>query len=141
MSAYVVAPNHINGLISWARSRVIGGALTYYWQGRRRDIRGDEARCASVLYAENVRSVSSRYNDAEPAHGFAFRPTFCEVNPVQIIKACHCYAYQACESDEWETSEARAIVDAIEAAAIRALPGYDAAAWGMPEDPRKLRTA
>jgi hypothetical protein len=48
-----------------------------------------------------------------------------------MIKLCHHYAYQACEHDGWEASDARKLVDAIEAHAVRHLPGYDDAPWGV----------
>ena len=51
------------------------------------------------------------------------------LRPIDVIKACHCQEYQSCEHDGWETSTAKAIVDAIEGAASRALPGYDDAPW------------
>ena len=50
---------------------------------------------------------------------------------VQVIEACHGLAYQSCEAEEWEQSEACAIIQAIEAAAVRSLPGYEAAAWHL----------
>ena len=130
MSAYIVEDDHINGLVTWAKL----ARVSYYWQGRRREIAGDESRIVSVLYAENVRSVNSRYSEHETAGGFVYRipgEWALRISAVQILKACHCYACQACECADWETTEARAIVRAIEAAAIRAIPGYESADWGI----------
>lgn len=135
MSAFVVPAFHINALVSWAATRQ---ACDYYWASRRREIRGDEQRIASVLHAENVRSVNSRYREHEVAHGFRFAwvpPSLLE--PVDVIKACHGYAYQAMETDDWETTEAHAIIKAIEGRAVRSLPGYDESqAWVL--DPSRL---
>ena len=72
MSAYIVDPAHINALVSWASGH--GRLISYVWQGARRPVNGDEDRIASVLYAENVRSVNYRYSDSEPAHGHVYRP-------------------------------------------------------------------
>jgi len=130
MSAYLVPDYHINALVSWARDRHGSGAVSYYWGGRRREVRGDEKRIASVLYAENVRSVNSRYKEHDPAHGFKFQYVSNVLNPIDVIKGCHGYGYQACETDDWEQSEAFAIIAAISQSAIRALPGYeDSNAW------------
>lgn len=132
MSSYIVPDHHLNTLITWANRQGQGPrAVTYYWQGKRRNFTDDIERCASVLYAENVRSVNARYQDDTPAHGFVFRFVRVEhLRPVDIIKACHGYAYQACDTNDWEQSEAFAMVQAIEQAAIRALPGYDdSPAW------------
>jgi hypothetical protein len=53
---------------------------------------------------------------------------------VDVIKACHGYIYQACEADDWKDTEAHAIINAIEGAAIRSLPGYqDSSAWSLSE--------
>lgn len=139
MSAYVVSDTHINALVSWASDgparRYAGDAsrVEYYWSGERRKVCGNEARIASVLYAENVRSVNARYQEHQPAHGFRYSytrgPKGRPFSPVEIIRACHGYEYQACEADGWEESEAHAIIRAIERYAMRALPGYDDAAW------------
>lgn len=139
MSAYIVSDYHINVLVNWAASRHGGNAVSYYWERSHRDVRHDTARIASVLHAENVRSVNARYKDCQPAHGFKYRPLalgYLNLQPVQIIKACHCYAYQACEAEGWEQSEAKAIIDAIEAAAVRSLDGYEDADWSL-DEPRK----
>ena len=130
MSAYVVPDYHINALISWAAGQHGSNAVSYYWEGKRREVRNDAKRTASVLYAENVRSVNARYKDSASAHGFAYKPVANMLEPVDVIKACHGYGYQACETESWEQSEAFAIIAAIERSAIRALPGYsDSKAW------------
>ena len=130
MSAYVVPDYHINALVSWAAGRHGSGAVSYYWGGKRREVRGDEKRIASVLYAENVRSVNARYSESDAAHGFVFKRVANMLNPIDVIKGCHGYGYQACEADGWEQSEAFAIVAGITQSAIRALPEYeDSNAW------------
>lgn len=132
MSAFVVNPAHINALVTWAAMK---RDLSYYWQNRTRHIKGDEKRIAAVLHAENVRSVNSRYQDHEPAHGFRYKFTLNDAtrSPVSIIKACHGYEYQACETDDWRESEAHAIIRAIERHAMHSLPGYESADWEIRE--------
>ncbi len=130
MSAYLVPDYHINALVSWAAGRHGSNAVSYYWGGRRREVRGDEKRIASVLFAENVRSVNARYRESDPAHGFVFKRVVNVLNPIDVIKGCHGYGYQACEAEGYEQSEAFAIVAAIAQSAIRALPGYEESnAW------------
>jgi hypothetical protein len=132
MSAYLVPDYHINALVSWAAGKHGSNAVSYWWAGRRREVRGDEKRIASVLYAENVRSVNSRYKEHDPAHGFVFKLVANMLNPIDVIKGCHGYAYQACETEDWEQSEAHAIIQGIERSAIRSLPGYeDSNAWSI----------
>jgi hypothetical protein len=130
MSAYLVPDFHINALVSWARDRHGSNAVSYYWEGRRREVRNDEKRIASVLYAQNVRSVNHRYNESDAAHGFKFQYVSNVLNPIDVIKGCHGYGYQACETDDWQQTEAHAIIEGITQSAIRALPGYqESRAW------------
>lgn len=136
MSAYVVNDYHINVLVSWAASQHGLNAVSYYWQGKRRDVRGDEKRVASVLYAENVRSVNARYNECDEPAGFKYKALslgYTGLKPVDIISACHCLEYQSCETSDWDETEAKAILDGIIAAAIRQLPGYADAPWELRE--------
>ena len=135
MSAYLVPDYHINALVSWAAGKHGANAVSYYWGNKRREVRNDEARIASVLFAQNVRSVNYRYREAEPAHGFKFKRVPNMLNPIDVIKACHGYGYQACETDDWEQTEAFAIIKGIERSAIQSLPGYDESrAWCLRED-------
>lgn len=48
-----------------------------------------------------------------------------------ILKLCHCYDYQACETEEYRESLAHRYVRAIEAHACRRVKGYEAAPWGI----------
>jgi hypothetical protein len=98
-----------------------------------------------MLWDENIRSIEGRYPDTSgrPEN----MPGKCDgmliyshisgdrrgpMNPVQVLKAINCYQYQSCEHDEWKSSEAHAFIEALRSAAISALPGYEAAAWGAP---------
>ena len=88
-----------------------------------------------ILLAENVRSVTHRYGgrldddeqNAAALYRFAYagRPR----SPVQLIKAVHCLDYQSCETEDWESSIAWRICQAILANATTKLPGYETAAW------------
>jgi hypothetical protein len=134
MSAFIVSDYHINALVSWAANQHGINAVSYYWSGRRREVRKNPKRIASVLYAENVRSVNARYSECDDPTGFQYKPVslgYTKIGPVQVIKACHCLEYQSCEGSEWKASEAYAILDGIKNAAIRAIDGYDDADWEL----------
>lgn len=142
MSAYIVPEYHINALVSWAAIQHGSRAVSYYWEGKHRDVRENPKRIASVLYAENVRSVNARYSESDPAHGFVYKAVANMLNPIDVIKGCHGYSYQACEAEGWEQSEAFAIIGGIERSAIRALPGYeDSNAWCISGPKFNLREA
>ena len=109
-------------------------------------------RVGQMLWDECIKSVSSRYpadvltkHDAtaplEQLPGplnedFVYRHNqarcWAQYDPIQVISACHAYSYQSCEHPEWEESEAYAYINALEKAAIHALPGYEDTVWGAP---------
>jgi hypothetical protein len=133
MSAYIVSPNTIDFLVSFAADR----KASYYHDGELRRILGDEQRVAQVLFNENARSVGYRYRTDDEAGEFTYQ-RYCNPQPMSraeealtVLKCCNCLAYQSCECPDYRETEAHAIVDAIRQAAIRWLPGYDEAPWGL----------
>jgi hypothetical protein len=98
-----------------------------------------------MLWLENIKSVSHRYpNESSGTLPGPIRENFvimatdipaclAEFKPVQVFKSCDCYAYQTCEHDEWEASEAHTFIQSLRNSAWHALPGYDDAEWGAPE--------
>jgi hypothetical protein len=110
----------------WEAIGANGGRLSLLWY--RREV-------FELLRAENFRSLRARYPGHDDGRaGGMWHPedeTAVAAVPAQrleavtIIKACHGFRYQACESHEWGESLAAAIVEAIEAAAVHRLPGYD----------------
>ncbi len=130
MSAYVVPDEMISALAQWACDKMGNASVSYLYAGSRRYMRNEQRRIASVLDAENVRSVNARYRENDTAEGFVFkRDIYLNLSAVEVLKALNGYSYQACEADAWEESEAYAIVQGIKEAAIRCLPGYEEAAW------------
>ena len=128
MSAFCVPLAHINALVSWASRNP-----TRFWSF-------DPHTAGQLLLDANNASVRARYRDADTAgmivaERFTFDP-FADhraprlpLNAVEVLKACDCLEYQSCEVDEWERTPAARLLDSIRAAAISALPGYDAAPW------------
>lgn len=136
MSAYVVSNYHINAIVTWAANQHGLNAVSYYWGGKRREVRQDPKRIASVLYAENIRSVNARYKECDEPGGFKYKAIalgYTNIGPVQILKACHCLGYQSCETSDWMETEAFAILAGIQDAAVHAVDGYEDADWEMNE--------
>jgi len=147
MSAFIVSRKHIAYLIDAAE--VLGSRrhspFTWFHDGIWHTLGQDHdtpERIGQALWCTNVASVLHRYPRDTPAtapgpigetyyYGKHRPAAHADWKMVQILKACHCYEYQSCEHPEWETSEAHAILAAIESAAVRALPGYDDAPWGI----------
>jgi len=137
MSAFMVSDKHIDALVIFATRN----GVDFKVNGSRVKITKTNAEeIGQQLVDENYRSINARYAERTEGH-FGKAPTYKikitkalekpDLEPVVIIKQCHCYAYQACETDNWEQSAAFAIIEAIQDAAIRKLPGYEAAPWGI----------
>ena len=151
MSAYVVDREHIRYLVNAMQSltdRYSRKARWFHngiWHEMERV--GDRKRAAEVgqmLWDANIKSVCHRYPDcsldANTPPGpigetYLYNkhvPLVDYPDPVQVIKACHCYEHQSCESDDWPESEACAFIRHLEGLAVRHLRGYDEAVWGAP---------
>lgn len=129
MSCYVVADNHINAIIRYAclhNIKVWGGNPSRYIYSP-----GEEQAAAETLYAANRLSVNERYKESEVVDGFVYNCGAPLLNHIQVIKAIDGLAYQCDNWTGFETSHARRILDAIKQYAIRALPGYEGAAWAI----------
>jgi hypothetical protein len=115
MSAFVVADFHINALVSWAAANKVR-----YFDGRSwLDVRNDEKNVAQALHAENVRSVNHRYKEFEPASGFATKQvSTSRMTPEMVINAANCLRYQSCETDDYESTLAFKMLNAIREEAI-----------------------
>lgn len=156
MSAFMVSESHIAYLLEAAtHPRILRGSSALRWRpfadpslGTARELypSGDRAmweQAGSMLWAENWRSVCYRYPDTTSGRAplFGWKPRrLPPVEPVQVLKACACFEYQACETPDWEESEAFRFIDSLRRHAIAALDGYEDAAWDI-EDAERQRTA
>lgn len=120
MSAFVVTENHTDYLVhafaAWVE-RECDPARMSDW--------------AHVLERENVRSVNFRYAGSShvPEEAQAERRSVAKepplpLDPVTVLKAIACYEYQACETSDWEQSDAFAWSERLKAAALARLPEY-----------------
>ena len=160
MSAYLVAADTFDYLASFARSACVlrecrdvtvyaaptmpdvpalisDGVLT---DAHERVSGHTPETVAAILRAENVRSLEARYGNADDMLDDA-PYTFRAVNKtdaVTVIKSVHCLRYQSCEADNYETTLAAQLLDAIERAAVASLPGYDDAPWGWTRTDAKV---
>ena len=90
---------------------------------------GTETAFGQMLLDANAASVNARYQEEE-AYVYAYqRPQHTDWEPVEILGAINGYEYQACETDDWLTSEAKAFCDRLRKLAISRLPGADDAPW------------
>lgn len=131
MSAFILNDYHLGAMVQFAvlhRVNVYHKGTWYYIQNH-----GTPDLLLTVLHRQNVRSVDSRYNEKNDVDDLKFKPIAWSFSAVQIIKACNCYDYQACETEDYHDTLAFAVSDAIRAAAGRKLPGYEDAGWVIEE--------
>jgi len=136
MSCFIVSDYHVSALVAWAiRADVLPDAVS-------------PDALAHELASANRAAYSERYlgrYDSELApFGALDRSAGAELQPVAIVKACDCLNYQASDWTGWDQCEPAAHLAAIRATAqaaclggryvpepLHALPGYDAAPWGL----------
>ena len=153
MSAFMVSHDHIDALLSFAKDKRMKDRLGYFIQPSRAEL-FEWTDIGRVLLAENERSINARYPDTidhpedmpgkigEEKSGYNFRyfEPFIHMQHtkkcVWIIKNCDCFDYQACETEDYETTTAHRMIDAIRHEAIRCLPDYEAAPWGIDRERR-----
>ncbi len=117
MSAFIVSHNHINAIVRFASQHNING------------VAGNEQVTAELLLAENTRSVNYRYKESAPVEAIIFAADAPELTPIEAIKACNCLDYQSCETEDWRSTPACELLDAIKSDAARRLAGYEDVPW------------
>jgi len=129
MSAFHVSNDHINYLLSWARRN----NPIVYSHDRRFDLSQSECywRVGVILREANSASMDARYGD-EPVM-YEAENLYTALPAITIVAGCDCLAYQSCEYDGWEKSDAKRILDQIRDAAIRRVPGYEGH-WELTKD-------
>ena len=146
MSCFLVSDAHISYLLEAARNRLAErhDSFSYYFNGGRTSItctatQSEMCKFGQILKDANMESYNARYGGTDEAEPFVFiRPE--RIDIVQVLKACDCFDYQACETGEYYDSEAFAFVNAIRSYAIHRLPGYDEAAWGIEDQIEKVES-
>ncbi len=139
MSAYLVPEEHINYLVDSAKKigeRGRGSGFSWFHEGEHNKLRtdDDQTKAGQMLWNANQESLGARYDDQDPAPLYRHKPIAwgVEVDRIQVIKACHCFEYQACEYEGYYTSEAHGFIMGLIKAACQSMGGYDDAEWGQP---------
>ena len=122
MSAWIVSKAHIDALITSALKVDRFNSLVNYETAD---------KIGAMLWKENHKSVNYRYNEAKEAPAYRFTRRAQPLSAVEALKAIDCLEYQSCEHKGWEKSEAKRFLDKLRGLLIHALPGYDAAPWGI----------
>ena len=147
MSAYMVDKYHIAYLVEAGFWEKLGMESSIHHLMDTKEYFKVRIKLANILSQENAKSIAHRYPDTvgdeanAPGDVESYEPwtasdfkRWCwhEFDPVQIIKSCKCYSYQACEHPEWESSTAHKYITMLKEWVTSQLPGYDDAEWGAP---------
>lgn len=134
MSAFIVSPEHIQQIVTWARRY---DSLPY-------NVTPEEA--AKVLAEANIASVEYRYPDLIGSSVRAFlslesneeyvkecQEEFAGPLPTAtgVIKLINSLDYQSCEREDWEESLAYQYLNRLRTLATYNLPGYSDQPWSI----------
>lgn len=126
MSAYQVSDQTLFVIV---RAAIRGGCVA----------RADATDLMRKLAIANDLSVSHRYGEEDQPETFnrlVYREDLFLVNgpaasAVAVLKLIQCLDHQSSDHPGWLESDAFKALQSIQAATIRALPGYAEAAWGL----------
>lgn len=139
MSAWLVSQTHIRALVTYARRNGLHAS--------------DADAIGNALWRQNDRSLIARYEDRAAGYwtlGQTYTHRDANLSPLTLLKACDCYDYQACETDDYEATLAGILIAVMQrhiCAAVhmtedqaRRQPAYEAAPWGI-DDPDQQEAA
>jgi hypothetical protein len=118
MSAWLCSQEHVNCIVN----EIDGTAVDF-----------------RMLVDENLRSLKACYSDCADdesrARRFAFRKHV-RLDPTQVVMCCDSFDYQACETDDYDTTKAAAFVKRAREHALarggqKEGSKYDAAKWSI----------
>jgi hypothetical protein len=131
MSAYLVESSHIAYLAQFA-------ATDTHIKSRH----GDALAIAEKLARANMASLRARYGDDGCGDPAGYVVACCadtadlvwnRFDPFEVIAAAKCYAYQACEVANWESTDAAVLIGWIKDHAIDLARGKRECKWGAPD--------
>ena len=140
MSAWVISQTHLDLIVSVAVDLKLFAALN---EGQETHITvGNATRFGQMLWAENVRSVATRYRlGADNAEHQAYLKAieayrfhkFEKVKPIAAVKLIACLEYQACETDDYQSTLTAQALQRLRLFLPANVKGaaYEAAPWGV----------
>ena len=92
----------------------------------------DLTAAGTDLWAENHRSVNSRYDQHTEPPSYSAPTAEVILDPVAVVKAIDCYVYQSCEHPGWTDSCAAGYCQRLRATIMKTLPVADDSDSGLP---------
>lgn len=154
MSAYLVKPNHITEIVKWAVSKQQGGLDWCYNPITEERIDCGAVSLVKILAQANINSLVARYNDDIDEYKDFVRDCLlilkystdglseslisgvgsCDLQADDIINMIRCLHYQSCEVDNYYSTDAYWVLNAISENASRILARNAKVSWEMQFD-------
>lgn len=87
------------------------------------------AHAGRILWQQNLAAAVRGGASVAAGEGYEFRAVTEPLDPVEVLKACHCFEDMCRDDPGWESSIAHRLVHSIGRAATQRLPGYSMAPW------------
>lgn len=128
MSVSIVSNEHINAILHYLHYNNVQIYRNGKWLNSN-DYRREEI--GALLLNANIASYNARYsNNLDSVQSFNYQPDDW-VCGIQLVKLCHCLAYQCAEMPNWRGSIEKQILDAIIYHAISNTAEYIKAEWSI----------
>lgn len=126
----LLSPDHLDLLASAAVTyRVLTAPPAALLAGGTNLVAVTAAAAGKILREQNLASVPTNTIAATAAVDYEFRPVTEPLDPVEVLKACHCYEDTCRAHNGWERTLAYRLIRSIERAATERIPGYTDAPW------------
>ena len=130
MSSFVLPRAHIDAIVRACYGFGNYPDLCYYYESKWYKVNELlQDYVGEVLTNANYHGVNQRYNtkDIPPAAEYDIHTPL--LPAVDLLKALDCFEYQSCDAEDYDTSQAHAIIAALRSNTISRLPGYANAPW------------
>lgn len=130
-SSPLLSPDHLDLLATAAVTYRVLAAPPAAKAAGRGLIGVSAAHAGRILRQQNLTAATKRAGSsvATVVDRYEFRPVEEPLDPMEVLKACHCFE-DVCSGDPgWESSVAHQLIHSVARAAIERLPGYSTAPW------------
>lgn len=127
MSAFMCSENHINTIVTFAQKH----GVRAYVDGLSFEAKHDPQAWVNALTVANRESLTARYGDTFNEEVPKFQKHRPDATPVEIVKLCQSFEYQACEVSDYQSTRAHRLIESVLYEILTTMPGYEDAAWSI----------
>ena len=135
MSCFIVSDFHMDVILDhfehYHDDLCFYNEETGYWREFKPSLIEDMTKLGNILMNKNIDAYNQRYNENIKKDQYKFHRHQEKFSTIQILKALHCYQYQASDAEDWERSNAKEIYYNLIDDALRMDSEYINAYWEM----------